>query len=78
MEIKKCEFCDKLISDVSIHKDTICFCDQDCLTDYCKEYANDSDSYEKEHDDIRMDLDWNKKNIHIIIVMDAIKNLGKK
>ena len=58
---KKCGYCDKVKvfpTDINnLYDNIIFFCDDQCLLDYCKEYANDSDSYEKEYDDPRMDLD---------------------
>lgn len=55
MNSKKCEYCKKELMIDHGDSNIISFCDDDCLLDYCKEYANDSDSYEKE--DYRNDLD---------------------
>ena len=54
METKTCEFCNKLISDVSIHRNTRVFCDDECLQDYCKEFAEDYGN-----DDIHEPMDRN-------------------
>ncbi len=57
MEVKKCEYCDKEINFISnsMYNGIIIFCNDDCLLDYCKDYANEPQDHD--YEDKRQDLD---------------------
>jgi len=63
---KKCEFCSKELLIDNGDSNIISFCDDDCLQEYCKEYAQDYDS-DREYEDRRYDLDW--LDVHIVLTL---------